>query len=298
MRAVHLSAGSGPPADWLDRNRLRVCAPCRDLAPAVGRCTGARCTVTTLASVASGNSPVTASLTTPLDARRPSGLDIVALLGAAGPVRRRVPLGCATLVARSLAFVLAAFLREQSWESLARLLLLPRVCLAAPGRGGKRAVASVQLCWAGCMSVVQDPLEVLLALVRGDSPPEGACTRSRSKAAQGHGVGGGVDDVTQEAARNLLGEGAPARAQQLLSSERIHDSGDPEVFAKRQALHPQDIQYHAPAAEHARPLPRAWSEDQVLSMEAPVRSCPPGGSAGPAGLRPQHFLDCLDWRLC
>jgi len=92
MLAVHLSAGHGPPAAWLDSNRLQVCAPSRDLAPAVGRCTGARCTVTTLASVASGNSPVKASLTTPLDALRPSGLDIVALLGAAGPVRRRVPL--------------------------------------------------------------------------------------------------------------------------------------------------------------------------------------------------------------
>jgi len=142
MRTVHLSAGSGPPADWLDRNHLRVCAPFRDLAPAVGRCMGARCTVTTLASVASGNLHVTASRATPLDALRPSGLDIVALLGAAGPVRRRVSLGCATLVARALACVLAAFQREQSWESLARLLL-PRVCLAAPGRGGKRAGASV-----------------------------------------------------------------------------------------------------------------------------------------------------------
>jgi len=121
---------------------------------------------------------------------RPSGQDIVALLGAAGPVRRRLQLGCATLVARALACVLAAFQREQSWESLARLLLLPRVCLAAPGRGGKRA-GCVQLCRTGCMSVVQDPLEVLLARVPRDSPPEGSRTRSRSKAAQGHGVGGG-----------------------------------------------------------------------------------------------------------
>jgi len=28
MRAVHLSACSGLPADWLDSNRLRVCALC------------------------------------------------------------------------------------------------------------------------------------------------------------------------------------------------------------------------------------------------------------------------------
>jgi len=34
--------------------------------------------------------------------------------------------------------------------------------------------------------------------------------------------------------------------------------------------------------------------DQLLAMEAVVRSFPLGSAAGPSGLRPQHLLDCLN----
>jgi len=38
----------------------------------------------------------------------------------------------------------------------------------------------------------------------------------------------------------------------------------------------------------------SWATDQILAMEAVVRSFPPGKAAGPSGLRPQHLLDCLN----
>jgi len=37
----------------------------------------------------------------------------------------------------------------------------------------------------------------------------------------------------------------------------------------------------------------SWATDQLLAMEAVVRSFPPGSAAGPSGMRPQHLLDCL-----
>jgi len=38
----------------------------------------------------------------------------------------------------------------------------------------------------------------------------------------------------------------------------------------------------------------SWATDQLLAMQAVVRSFPPGSAAGPSGLRPQHLLDCLN----
>jgi len=66
-------------------------------------------------------------------------------------------------------------------------------------------------------------------------------------------------------------------------------------LARLQELHPQ-----AESPGLAAPLPDdrpnvtpSWASDQLLAMEAVVRSLPPGSAAGPSGLHPQHLLDCL-----
>jgi len=91
-------------------------------------------------------------------------------------------------------------------------------------------------------------------------------------------------------------EGAPGRALQLLTSDGVCDSANPAVLARLRELHPQ-----AAGPGLADPLPEDrpdvtpwWATDQLLAMEAVVRSFPPGSAAGPSGLRPQHLLDCLN----
>jgi len=68
------------------------------------------------------------------------------------------------------------------------------------------------------------------------------------------------------------------------------------VLARLWELHPQ-----ASGPGLAAPLPEdrpyvtpSLATDQLLAMEAAVRSFPPGSAAGPSVLRPQHLLDCLN----
>jgi len=83
---------------------------------------------------------------------------------------------------------------------------------------------------------------------------------------------------------------------QLLTSDGVCDSADPAVLARLRELYPQ-----ADGPGLVAPLPAdrpdvtpSWATDQLLAMEAVVRSFPPGSAAGPSGLRPQPMLDCLN----
>jgi len=82
----------------------------------------------------------------------------------------------------------------------------------------------------------------------------------------------------------------------MLTSDGVCDSADPAVLACLRELHP-----HTEGPWLAAPLPEDrpdvtpwWAADQLLAMEAVLRSFPPGSAAWPSGLRPQHLLDCLN----
>jgi len=91
-------------------------------------------------------------------------------------------------------------------------------------------------------------------------------------------------------------EGAPGRALQLLTSDGACDSADPAVLDRLRELHPQaeGPGLASPLQEERPNVTPSWAMDQLLAMEAVVRSFPPGSAAGPSGLRPQHLLDCLN----
>jgi len=68
------------------------------------------------------------------------------------------------------------------------------------------------------------------------------------------------------------------------------------VLARLGQLHPQaeGPNLEPPLQEDRPDVATSWASDQLLAMEAVVRSFPPGSAAGPSGLRPQHLVDCPD----
>jgi len=139
---VHLSTGAAPPDSWLDAHGLRVCLACRDITPQGSRFPAPRCSTAVLAALALGNTAPPAQARSALAGPLPSGVDLVHLLGTRIPTLRRVPIAASSTCARALTCLLQALERDQTWETLARLLLFPRVALAAPARGGKATRSS------------------------------------------------------------------------------------------------------------------------------------------------------------
>jgi len=221
------------------------------------------------------------------------------LLDTQIPTLRKVPIAASSGCARALTCLLQAVERERTWEALARLLLFPSIALAASARGGKAIrSSSTQQCRLNCLSSVLDPLEELVGCVRLASTADGPRTRARTRAARAEApdASSPASDRTAAAVRALLAEGAPGMALQLLTSGGVCDSADLAVLARLRELHPlaDGPGLGAPLPENRPEVTPSWATDQLLAMEAVVRSFPPGSAAGPTGLLPQHLLDCLN----
>jgi len=203
----------------------------------------------------------------------------------------------------ALTCLLQAVEREQTWEALACLLLFPRVPLEASAHGGKATrSSSTQQCSINCISSVLDPQEELVARVKRAAPADGPRTRARTRAAAAEAPDASSPDSDRRAAavRALLAEVAPCRALQLLTSDGVCDWANPALLALLRDLHPQAAGpgLAAPLSEDRTDVTPSWATDQLLAMEAVVRSFPPGSAPGPSGLRPQHLHDCLNSADC
>jgi len=135
LRSVHISTGVAPADVWLDSHGLRVCLACREITPQGSRCPGPRCSTAVLAALGLGNTAAPAQALSPLAGPLPAGLDLVHLLGTRILTLRRVPIAASSTCAQALACLLQALGRDQTWETLARLLPFPRVDLAATEKG-------------------------------------------------------------------------------------------------------------------------------------------------------------------
>jgi len=277
--------------------------------PKGARCPEPRCSTAVLAALALCKSR-TAQARSPLAGPLPSGLDLVHLLGTRIPTLRRVPIAASSTCALALTCLLQALDREPTWENLARILLFPRIALAAPARGGKAPrSSSTQPCRLNCLAAVMSDL---ITRILRQATADGPRTRAQSRAAAPEVAAASpqASDRTEAAVRAILAEGAPGRALQLLTSDGVCDSADPAVLARLRELHPQaeGINLELPLPEGRPDVARPWASDQLLAIETVVRSSPPGSAAGPSGLRPQHVLDCLNsvevqqrrasWRPC
>jgi len=115
-----------------------VCLACRGTTPQGSRCTGPRCSTAVLATLALGNTAPPAQARSPLAGPLPSGLNLVQLLSTRIPTLCRVPVAASSTCGRALACLLQALEQDQTWETLARLILFPRVAFAAPAREANR----------------------------------------------------------------------------------------------------------------------------------------------------------------
>jgi len=295
LRPVHLSTGASPPDAWLDTHGLRLCLACREIIPQGSRCPG---TTAVLAALALDNTAPPAQARSPLAGHLPPSLDLVLLLGTRIPTLRRVPIAASSTCARALTCLLQALDREHTSETLARLLLFPRIALAAPARGGKAGrSSSTQQCRLNCLAAVMDPMSDLITRILRHATTDGPRTRAQSRAAAPEVAAASpkASDRTAAAVRALLAEGALGRAPHLLTSDGVCDSADPAVLARLRELHPlaEGPNLEPPYPEDRPDVAGSWASDQLLEMEAVVRSFPPGSAAGPSGLRPHYLLDCL-----
>jgi len=187
----------------------------------------------------------------------------------------------------------------QTRENLARLLLFPRIALAAPTRGGKATrSSSTQQCRLNCLASVMDPLGELITRILRPATTDGPRTRVQSRAAAPETAAASpqASDRTAAAVRAFLAEGAPGRALQLLTYDGVCDAADSAVLARLLELHPQaeGPNLEPPLPEDRPDVTPSWATDQLLAMKAVVRSSPPGSAAGPSGLLSQHLPDCLN----
>jgi len=103
--------------------------------------------------------PPPAQARSPLAGPLPAGLDLVHLLRTRISTLRRVPIAASFTCVRALTCLLHPLERIKTWENLARLLLFPRIALAAPARDGKATrSSSTQQCRLNCLAAVMDPL--------------------------------------------------------------------------------------------------------------------------------------------
>jgi len=143
-----------------------------------------------------------------------------------------------------------------------------------------------------------DPLPDRIARILRQAAADGPRTRAQSRAAAPETAAASpqTSDRTSAAVRALLAEGAPGRALQLLTCQGVCDAADPAILARLRELHPQagGPTLEPPLPEDRPDVAPSLASDQLLAMEAVVRSFPPCSAAGPSGLRPQHLLDCLN----
>jgi len=119
--------------------------------------------------------PPPAQAHSPLAGPFPVGLDVVHLLGIRFLTLRRLPITASSSCARVLTCLLQALEREQTCETLTRLLILLRVALV----GKAKRSPSTQLCRISCLAAVMDPLGELIASIHRQATTDGPRTRAK-----------------------------------------------------------------------------------------------------------------------
>jgi len=145
---------------------------------------------------------------------------------------RRVHIAASSTCTLALTCLLQDLEREQTWETLARLLLFPHI--AAPARGGKATrSSSTQKCRLNCLAAILEPFGELIARIRRQAATDGPRTRAQTMPQHQRWL------PLRPKPRALLAEGEPGRALQLLTSDGVCYAADPVVLSRLRKLHPQ-----------------------------------------------------------
>ena len=233
-----------------------------------------------------------------LPARLP--MPVKDILALRAPTIRHVPSKVQGLVSEALAAAVNHYLRDPSDVALFALLAFPKLTLRPVNVRGKFSVdMSAATISTRVQRFLQGDLEALCEEVtrEADSLEVGVETRSKKRARTGgSSESEPINPNVLRRVRQLVAEGAPRKALQVLNSSGIHDPEDPAVWKKLQQLHPDR---NPPEPSHlslSLDTGIEPGEDNSFWCQA-VRDAilhfPRGSAPGPNGLRPSHLQDAL-----
>ena len=204
-----------------------------------------------------------------------------------------IPRGAVQAVTATFETLLSRYLREQSWEAFHALWAFPKAVLAPLSRGGKahysvlgRKVAARATAYLN-RPVPESWSESCLPSV----PP---ARRTRGQAAREEAAA--LDRVHSRVVRSV-GNGALAKALNLLTSDGVQDPEDPTVLGTLQALHPSEAApgYGPPEARQrlTTDVSDDGLKDRLTALRQAVYSFGKESAPGPSGLRSDHLKAML-----
>ena len=227
-------------------------------------------------------------------------MSILDMLAIRAPTIRHVPSKVQGLVSEALASAINQYLRDPSDIALFALLAFPKLTLRPVNVRGKFSVdLSAATIQTRVSRFLQGDLDALCDEVakEAESLAAGVETRSKKRARTGGASESEpINPNVLRRVRQLVAEGAPRKALQVLNSTGIHDPEDPAVWRKLQQLHPDRAPPEPSHLTLSLDTGIEAGEDNAFWCQA-VRDAilhfPRGSAPGPNGLRPSHLQDAL-----
>ena len=200
-----------------------------------------------------------------------------------------------------------SLLTTPSWDALFRLLAFPKFVLRPGPRGGRSRRLQTALVNLVRLRATEfptfSPTHIWAELLKSQAPAMERRSLKRDRE-EAHMDLDPAELASSERLlrrlRPLIEDGAYSKACRELLSRGFHDPTDPAVKAKLQALHPSGSGFSVPPVVLSTATDKATAafdtlipDDRSQLLRKLVLSFPPGSSAGPSGLRPQHLREML-----
>ena len=285
LNSIHFPAGQFPSAEWMDGMELWFCRKCESVQGLSSACP----------KFHRPQQDPPPMPTTPLTTSEPlSSPTLQDILSLRRPTMRHIPQGARAACGKSLGLLLRAVVTQQSWESLQRLFLFPKLVLQNPPRWGKRhRTANTKRIVDHCRAILERPLAELWTEMQAERP-EPRPSRKRFTVNRDPGGRDMYDELLEAQVQALLSEGALGKAAKHLTSDGVHGADSLGIWETLQQLHPK------PPTPIVVP-PHNSEEDTLFEEEGERKNAirkailqfPAGSACGPSGLRPRHLQDIL-----
>lgn len=219
---------------------------------------------------------------------KPSWEEIASMEGS---TLTHLPKGAIIVCAQAYTKLLGEFNDNPGWETLHALWAYPKTVWAPLSRTGKSHWAAVgRKITARSKAYMEDVANRPILWAQTRLPPQRERMITRMHANKVERI---KDEAFVSAVTRAVGEGAISRATQMLISDGVMDSKDPEVFKQLQALHPSEPEVGMVQTDQ---LPKfEFDQDpesnvhRMRELRKRVFSFPPASAAGPSGLRADHL---------
>jgi hypothetical protein len=227
----------------------------------------------------------------------PQPLPFREVLGTRAPTVAHMPAALQRLVSAEFARTIADYCDSPDYGGLFSILAFPKLVMRAPKLAGRNAATHAEAAIQDRLNrfIGGDVLGLTLELLK-EHPvdPPGTSTRAAKRARLGSDEAVIAPEKLRRI-RQLLAEGAPRKALDVLTSRGSLDPTDPTVLAALRRLHPDsgdlNLDDFPEATDPGIPDadPGFW---EPLVREA-ILGFPRGSAAGPSGLRPSHLQDAV-----